>query len=67
MKQYVIMELVKTTKGNRREKVLDFQGDYERAARMRYEELASTYPGTYFELLFIEHSETCLDFTKDRV
>jgi len=67
MKQYVIVELVKTSKGNKFEKVVDFQGDYERAARMRYEELARTYLDTYFELRYIEHTETCLDFTKDRV
>ena len=67
MTQYTIAELVKTSKGNRREIVQTFNGsDYERAARMRYDELVRTYPMTYFELLKIEHTEDCLAFTPDR-
>lgn len=63
---FAIVELVRTSKGNHREKVEDFGADYERSARLRYKELVDINPHTYFELLKVDHKEECLDYTKDR-
>lgn len=67
MKSFVVMELVRTSKDNRREIAFQCGGDYERVARARFAELSAQFPNTYFELLAIEHKEECLEFTKDRV
>jgi|GEM_PF-4226121 hypothetical protein len=62
MKQYVITELVKSTKGNERRRAQEFPEWAERSARLAYDELRNQYPDTIFELLLIEHTEECLDF-----
>lgn len=41
-----------------------FSCSYERPARMTYETCKAEYPEGYFELVKIETSEDCLDFTK---
>jgi ACT domain-containing protein len=64
MKRYVIIELVRTTKGAHTETVVEFE--IYRPAYMRYKELIEKHPTVYFELLEIEHKETCLEFTKER-
>ena len=43
--------------------VQTFSDGYERAARIRYEELICEYPGKYFELRIIQHEEKVIDFT----
>lgn len=67
VKSFVIMELVRTSKDNRREIAFQCEDGYERIARARFAELSAQFPNTYFELLAIEHTEECLEFTKDRV
>lgn len=64
MRQYVIAELVKSSKGGRRERAAEFPDWAERSARAKFRELCEAHPNTYFELLLVEHSETCLDFTE---
>ena len=66
MKQYVITELVKCSNGGRREQVAEFPDWAERSAHIAFRELCEAHPDTYFELLAVEHTETCLDFTEPR-
>ena len=64
MVQYSIMQMVRRVDRNTREEVQSFGADYLRSAKMRFEELKRSYPDEYFELLKIEHTEECLDFTQ---
>jgi hypothetical protein len=63
VRQYVVIELVISTKGNERRRIDEFPEEYERAARRSFDWHCEHYPETYFELLLIEHTEKCLDYT----
>ena len=63
MTQYSIAQMVRRVDANTREIVQTFGVEYLRSAKMRFEELNRAYPDEYFELLKIEHTEQCIDFT----
>lgn len=62
VRRYVISELVRTSKDNRLKRAAEFPEWAERSARSRFRELREQFPDTYFELTFVEHTETCLEF-----
>lgn len=59
--KYEIRQEVRTVIGCRLEPV--FITPTERLAELSYASLVAANPGEYFELLKIEHSETCLALT----
>jgi hypothetical protein len=65
MKQFVIRAILKEFMSSDSKDIQTFEEAYERQARLRYEELTRVYPNIYFELLLVEHNETCLEFTKN--
>ena len=63
MTQYIIRQMVSTVKRNDLVDVITIGPDYERDARSEYARVEKEYPHDYFELIKIEHEETCLAFT----
>ena len=65
MISFVVKQLVKTVNGNRLETV--YESSIERIAIMSYKGAIEEYPDEYFELIKIEHVESCLQFTPKKV
>jgi len=66
MIDYKIIQTVRDVRGSIHREV--FSGKIERLAFLEYDRLVKEYPAEYFELIQIEHNETCLKFTKrDRI
>lgn len=61
MIEYQILQLVKSARRNWMEQV--YKTTIERYATREFEILEQEYPNEYFELIKIEHNETCLVFT----
>jgi len=60
---YKIIQHVKTVNKGWHEIV--FSTPIERIAGREFNELKAEHPGEYFELIKVEHKETCLAFTPD--
>ena len=61
MTYYVIRTMVKRLGRNTIED--EKRCEFERSAKMAYDELCREYPNDYFELVKIEHNEECLAYT----
>ena len=62
MIEYIILQFVKSVSRGWYEKV--YTGKIERIAQSEFHRLVKEYPDEYFELIKIEHNETCLEFTQ---
>jgi len=58
---FKIVQQINSVRRGFRETV--FNGQIERIARLEFNRLKEDWPEEYFELLKIEHRETCLEFT----
>ena len=43
--------------------IVVYSSEIERVARMSYDEFIKNNPEEYFELIRVEHTESCLEFT----
>jgi hypothetical protein len=62
MIEYKIMQTVKSVNKNWQHEI--YTGKIERLAFHEFDRLTKEFPSEYFELIQIEHNETCLKFTK---
>lgn len=59
---FVINQSLKSVNGRKHEVV--FSNMSERIATRSYNDMVRENPGEYFELIKVDHSEVCLQFTK---
>lgn len=62
MIDYKIIQTVKDVRGSIQREV--YSGKIERLAFHEFDRLVKEFPAEYFELIQIEHNETCLRFTR---
>lgn len=62
MIEYKIMQTVNDVRGSMQREI--YVGKIERLVFHEFDRLIREYPNEYFELIQIEHNETCLRFTK---
>ena len=63
---FEIRQRVSTVKTNRFETIESWGPDGERVARNWFRELKEQHPETYLELVIVNYSEECLEFTAFR-